>query len=609
VSAPDLRIAVEPNINSGAVHYLRCAPSVAGGAERGLLSMALTLENVDTRQVHINKLGLSIAGSSTIIMPKTVDWVLDPHQPGASPYWVSAPSDQQFVIPAGPASMTLKLYAEGHSDPAVFQRSLAAHSSPTESGSYRFWGAVRDLRPGEFWAVDGKSHGQGNPAQVYAYDVDVAVESDSGYATKFPGADPGKNESYRIWNKPIYAVADGKVRQFRNNFPTNKVAGKIDPEVEKFWKSVADGGDGKDGNGNFFTIESGIETVLYAHMIAGSLNPSLLSVGATVKAGDYLGRAGNSGSSWNPHMHIHANRSSVHDHSWYEMPRPMPFHGARAVAWSSLGVDAKAAPWVLLDGRGVAPTACAVWPSGGQVVNLREVQLRHFTLSDEGQLWAVNSDNKVRLSSERLPPDGLVGAYLDHDPVGSAKEVVLLGAKPYLIGMDDRIWEGQTTQWARLPNSPSCMRIAADPSDGRIWAVTLDGRIMSLHLGQSPWIEHAGGGRAKDICVRNSRPYVIGMDDKIWQSQGPDGWSPLPGEGKGKRIAIDPQNGKLWVVGMNDGVWSHSGSGNWVEHPHGGRAKDLFIHRGTPYIIGLDNALWRSVGTNGWFRMNVVEPA
>jgi hypothetical protein len=60
---------------------------------------------------------------------------------------------------------------------------------------------------------------------------------------------------------------------------------------------------------------------------------------------------------------------------------------------------------------------------------------------------------------------------------------------------------------------------------------------------------------------------------------------------------------------MNDGVRSHGGSGNWVEHPHGGRAKDLFIHRGTPYIIGLDNALWRSVGANGWFRMNVVEPA
>jgi hypothetical protein len=118
VSAPDLRIAVEPNINSGAVHYLRCAPSAVGGAERGLLSMALTLENVDTRQVHINKLGLSIAGSSTIIMPKTVDWVLDPHQPGASPYWVSAPSDQQFVIPTGPASMTLKLYAEGTSSRA-----------------------------------------------------------------------------------------------------------------------------------------------------------------------------------------------------------------------------------------------------------------------------------------------------------------------------------------------------------------------------------------------------------------------------------------------------------------------------------------------------------
>lgn len=609
MSAPSLQVDIEPLV-SGKVHFLRCAPSAAGGAESALLSTALSIKNTGDRRLHITKLELSVSGTSTAAPPAVlINRALDVFQPGDDPFWVTGPSDYVFAIPAGSScAMTLKVHTQEHGQPAVFQRTLQAHSSPTSQGSYRFWGAVRDLRPGEFWAVNGVSHGDGNPAQVYAYDVDVGAESGSSYNRLLPGGDASKNDNYRIWNKPIYAVADGKVRHFRNTFPTNAVAGLIDPDVAKFWARVLDGGQGQDGNGNFFTIESGTETVLYAHMVAGSLNPKFLRSGASVKAGDYLGRAGNSGASGNPHLHIHVNRSSTHALSWYEQPRPMPMHGARGVAWCALGANAQTAAWVPLEGRGVAPTACAVWPSAAAVVNLREVKLRHFTLSVEGQLWAVKTDNSIRLTSERLPEDGLVGAYLDQNPGGAAQEVVLLGGQPYLIGMDNRVWQGQATQWVALPNSPGCKRIAADPSDGRLWVVTLDDRIMSLQLGQSPWIEHAGGGRAKDICVRGSRPYVIGSDDRIWRSEGPNGWSPIPGAGKGKRIAMDPQNGKLWVVGMNDGVWSRSSGGQWIEHPHGGRAKDLFIHRGIPYILGTDDALWRSVGANGWFRINVVEP-
>ena len=41
-------------------------------------------------------------------------------------------------------------------------------------------------------------------------------------------------------------------------------------------------------------------------MQKGTLNQNLLKVGATMTGGDFLGLAGNSGSSSGPHTHIHA---------------------------------------------------------------------------------------------------------------------------------------------------------------------------------------------------------------------------------------------------------------------------------------------------------------
>jgi hypothetical protein len=52
-------------------------------------------------------------------------------------------------------------------------------------------------------------------------------------------------------------------------------------------------------------VQHGDEVVLYAHMQQGSL-ASGITKGATIKAGQQLGKAGNSGNSTAPHLHIHA---------------------------------------------------------------------------------------------------------------------------------------------------------------------------------------------------------------------------------------------------------------------------------------------------------------
>jgi hypothetical protein len=587
---------VEPGAG-GVAHYLRCAPRAAGEADTGYLNLYLSITNTGGSSIKITELEVSVVNSPTPLKTFGVNWSL---ASGAQTKR-GQPEDYVFTIPPGDHSLRLKFKIEGFRT-KIFDLPLAVYQAPTPDHSYRFWAAVRDLRPGEFWWVNGTSHDQANPAQLFAYDVGVAVESQTAQNDRLPGA-TGKNEDYRIWGKPIYAIADGTVVEFRNDFPTNPAPGDPPPDLAQLIEDIGD------GNGNFFTIATGDVIVLYAHMMAGSLNPTLLEDGAPVKKGDFLGLAGNSGASGNPHMHIHAN-ANVGSQSWVGDPRPLRFTNARAVAWELLGSDAAAAPWVKVSGRGLPTADCAVWPGDIPVNALKETIARHFAISTDGQVWVVKTDNKIRTTSERLAKDGPVGIFLDVDPGGAGKEIAVHGSKPYIIGMDDRIFEGLPSQWAPLRSSPACMRVTVDAASGAVWVVTLDSRIMTFQVSGHRWIEHAGGGRAKDICLHNGIPYIIGLDDKIWKSVGPNGWTPLPGQGKGKRIAVNPETGRLWVVGLNDGIFGNViGTGDWREHPGGGRAKDLFFYKRRLFIKGMDRGIWRGAGEFGWHRLNLIEPA
>ena len=607
MSAPSISVTFEPS-EGGVVSYLKCAPSVSNGPENGCLNLILWFKNTGLTPLRVTKVEVSVPNSTTaarawdVLVPMGNLPALQPSQTSG---WVQ-PDDYTFALPSGPLSVNLRIWATGSSDPALISQSLVPHLSPTSKGSYHFWGAVRDLRPGEFWQVHGTAHAQAGP-QLFAYDVGVSVESGSGHSGCLPGTDGTKNEHSRIWGKPIYAIADGTVVHFRNDFPDNPrplQAGEeyetTFPDLYQQWQALGD------GSGNFFTIETGSETVAYAHMIAGTLNPALLASGAPVKAGDFLGLAGNSGSSSGPHLHIHANKTIAGDNkSWDNAPRPMPMRGAHAVAWPALGANAASAPWVKLQGRGFPTTDCAIWPSDVPAVNLRSASVRHFAIDGEGQLWIVrNDDGQILTTNDRLPAWGV---HLDLNSNGRAKEIALIGQKPYVIGTDDRLWEGRPEGWFAVSGSPLLKRIAVDASTGMLWALRSAGGALVLNPATNVWTE--AGGTWKDICAANGVPYVIGLNDRIYRGAGPQGWVPLPGEGRAKRIAVDPATNTLWVVGMNDGIWWHAGGGNWGEHPEDGRARDIMIFRGTPYVVGFDYGVWRSAAENGWHRLNVVEGA
>lgn len=92
-------------------------------------------------------------------------------------------------------------------------------------------------------------------------------------------------EDFYAWNQPILAQADGVVVDARDKFDDHKI-GKL----------------GGFGEANFVSINYGAGILgFYAHLKKGSVT---VKKGDKVKAGQEIGRVGNSGASGMPHLHF-----------------------------------------------------------------------------------------------------------------------------------------------------------------------------------------------------------------------------------------------------------------------------------------------------------------
>jgi len=608
----NITVTLEPQVSPTTVSFLHCAAAVAGGTEKGYINLGAQITNTGTAKVTIRKIEISVPNSNTLAAAWTVSI---PIQPGNSAWWIQG-ADYVFNRPSGQLALLMKLWENPLGDPKLVLVSLVEHQNPPPEHSYLFWGAVRDLRPGEFWQVDGTTHNQ-TLSQMFAYDVGVSVESGSSHYGYMPGTDHNLtvNENSRIWGKPIYAIADGKVSRFRNNYPTNPRPirnGEDWDDGNWYIAMFPDIYDQQvklgDGNGNFFTIETGDETVLYAHLQTGSLNSDFLRHGTQVKAGDFLGLAGNSGFSSGPHMHIHACKTFPNANNttktWEGIARPMVWRGARAVEWNALASNPVAAHWARLNNLGFPPTNCAIWPSDSPVVKLRNAYVRHMAISERGQLWVINNENGIRTTNNRFPTTGV---YLDVLPGGNAREIALVKEKPYIIGMDNRLYEGRPDGWLPVPGSPLLKRISVNAADGIIWVIMNGDYIASYNPTNGGWISDSVGGKGTDICAREGTVYVIDAEGYVWSGSGHGGWGRIAGEGKAKRIALDPVSGPLWAIDLGARIKSYDGSGGWIEHPQNGMGYDILSHKQKPFVIGLDHGVWNSAGINGWNHINVVE--
>jgi hypothetical protein len=102
-----------------------------------------------------------------------------------------------------------------------------------------------------------------------------------------------KNESYFCYGQPIHSVAAGRVVGIADGLPENV------PHSGKYAILI----DFNNAAGNHVVVEIAPDRyVLYAHMRPGTLTVKL---GAEVRVGEILGQVGNTGSSTEPHLHMH----------------------------------------------------------------------------------------------------------------------------------------------------------------------------------------------------------------------------------------------------------------------------------------------------------------
>ena len=128
-------------------------------------------------------------------------------------------------------------------------------------------------------------------AQRFAIDW-VQYQAVDGVRTTWKGPE-NKNESYFCYSQPIYSVADGKVIDMADGLPENE------PHSGKY--AIVIGAD--NAAGNHVVVEIAPQKyVLYAHMRPGTVR---VKIGENVHTGEILGLVGNTGSSTEPHLHMH----------------------------------------------------------------------------------------------------------------------------------------------------------------------------------------------------------------------------------------------------------------------------------------------------------------
>jgi hypothetical protein len=186
------------------------------------------------------------------------------------------------------------------------------------------------------------------------------------------------NNRWLLYGKPVRAMRDGKVIACWRNAPENP-PGSLHPKV---------GGGFVYGGGNGFWIEHADGTrAEYAHMIPGSVpanlcpnNGVLLSKKidspdvenawpqirvptgkqVTVKQGQFLGQVGNSGTSSNPHLHIHMEQGgTAADVKSGGTPVQINFRRGLSAPRNDANPDSS---WKPFAGKPIPPGPVLVWP-------------------------------------------------------------------------------------------------------------------------------------------------------------------------------------------------------------------------------------------------------
>lgn len=143
------------------------------------------------------------------------------------------------------------------------------------------------------------------------HSVDFIKVRSGGFRTRTWQVTPQPEDiaEYLVYDEPVFAPCDGAVLEMKNDHPDHPAGGQY-----------------RDTSGvNFITLRCDKVDIILAHLKRGSID---VSIGQTLKTGDFIGTVGNSGNTEEPHLHIQAQTVLPPEtNDRYPRPVAMTFSG------------------------------------------------------------------------------------------------------------------------------------------------------------------------------------------------------------------------------------------------------------------------------------------
>jgi murein DD-endopeptidase MepM/ murein hydrolase activator NlpD len=300
---PPLTATFVAPLDGAKVAVERVAGFYAGDQQRWRLNMDIWVKNGARRTYRLVESEVCYTNAPVTCRSKTPPSTVT--VAAGKSIVVQAPEDRDHPFPVAPvARVVLKFTAtDGSGDTAVIvNRSLAEWRNRVAGGGYLFPGKRSDLPDGWYW-TDGQNHVFGSnhrnsTSQRFAYDLVVRRWNGKEWTSYKQGKSGKANSDSLIWDLPVYAMADGWILRCNRT-----VAENSKPGVK-----------GTGGGNSYRIVHANGEVMLYAHLRKDSIPEELcptegkdytVRTAPRVRAGDFLGRVGNSGQSSGPHLHLH----------------------------------------------------------------------------------------------------------------------------------------------------------------------------------------------------------------------------------------------------------------------------------------------------------------